>query len=61
MKLSRENSLGWWFRKDGADMPPQNAPHLASARQIAHEVLRTLHSANNKFSELAEPLWKPLH
>jgi len=41
MDLSRNNSLGWVFRK--GDIEQQlNGPELACMRQIAHEVLITL-------------------
>jgi hypothetical protein len=57
MKLSRENSLGWLFsRGQGSSEPPLNLPHLACMRQIAHELLRTLHEANNEFSLSAVPV-----
>ncbi|WP_175241186.1 hypothetical protein [Burkholderia contaminans] len=42
MALSRQNSLGWEFHRDGAVEPPSGRPELACVRQIAHEVLVTL-------------------
>jgi hypothetical protein len=43
MDLSRNNSLGWTFSKDGgAPEPLQGKPELVCMRQIAEEVLMTL-------------------
>jgi len=41
MNLSRKNSLGWIFTKDGVEIP-MKGPELASIRQIAYEVMETL-------------------
>ncbi|MEK4083749.1 hypothetical protein [Psychrobacillus sp. FSL K6-1415] len=40
--LTRQNSVGWRFR-DGDSESPVLGSELASMRQIAHEVLKTLH------------------
>jgi len=39
--LSRENSMGWVVTQ-GTVQHPMGPPHLASVRQIAHEVLKSL-------------------
>lgn len=47
--LSRFNSLGWTFIKNGIKGNFQNSPVLPSIRQVAHEVLKTL---QHEFLEL---------
>lgn len=43
MNLSRNNSLGWMFKQEGAALEPlQGRPELVCMRQIADEVLMTL-------------------
>jgi hypothetical protein len=44
VRLSRENSLRWYFTVEGdqRDWPHDPVPH--SVRHIAHELLRTLHA-----------------
>ncbi|WP_075359910.1 hypothetical protein [Caballeronia sordidicola] len=42
MALSRQNSLGWEFSKDGIIEAIAGRPELACVRQIAHEVLESL-------------------
>ena len=39
--LSRHNSMGWKLMKDGVPID-ESGPHLASIRQIAHEIIKTL-------------------
>lgn len=39
--LTRENSMGWIWTSGGVDRPMES-PHLASVRQVAHELLSTL-------------------
>ena len=41
-KLSRENSFGWKVGQSDTEMKPVSIIELASLRQIAHEILRTL-------------------
>jgi SEC-C motif-containing protein len=45
--LSRENSMGWTVTV-GSVEHPMGPPHLASVRQIAHEVLKSLNRAYTK-------------
>lgn len=45
--LSRENSMGWMVTK-GEVLHPMGAPHLATVRQIAHEVLKSLDPSYTK-------------
>ena len=40
--LTRFNSLGWKFVKNGVEQEVITPPELVSIRQIAHEVLKTL-------------------
>jgi hypothetical protein len=54
MHLSRKNSLGWHFGPNA--LPPETRPELACMRQIAHELLCTLHQYVPEFSEAAEPV-----
>ena len=43
MDISRSNSLGWVFQRNDITAPLKGRPELACMRQIAHEVLITLH------------------
>lgn len=54
MDLSRNNSLGLTFTRDNS--PPKNRPELACLRQIAHEVLSTIHQFVPEFSDAARPV-----
>lgn len=54
MDLSRKNSLGWVIGED--ELPPETRPELACMRQIAHELLCTLHQFVPEFSEAAKPV-----
>ncbi len=45
--LSKENSMGWTVTV-GSVGHPMGPPHLASVRQIAHEVLKSLNRAYTK-------------
>jgi len=67
MALSRQNSLGWTFGNDGISIPiDEQAGHMASPfkgrielacmRQIAHELLSTIHQTIPEFREYAEPV-----
>lgn len=58
MKLSRENSMGW---TDARDNPLAGPPHLASIRQIAHELLWTLQETAPEYSEDAQPVLPDLN
>lgn len=40
--FSRSNSLGWKYQKDGAEQDFTGRPELASIRQLAYEVLKSL-------------------
>jgi hypothetical protein len=54
--LTRDNSMGWTF--GGGDDSPRDfpPPHLASIRQVAHEVLSTLAwKASGAFVDLSYP------
>lgn len=54
MALSRENSLGWSDSDTGN--PLTGRPELACMRQIAHEVLCTIHESVPEFSASATPV-----
>lgn len=54
MELSRNNSLGWTFGPDA--LPLKGRVELACMRQIAHELLSTLHEFVPEFSEAAKPV-----
>jgi hypothetical protein len=41
-ELTRSGSLGWKFFVNGVEQEPATKPELASIRQIAHEVLKSL-------------------
>lgn len=56
MAISRENSLGWVFRTGGGDAALEGRPELACMRQIAHELLTTIHKFVPEFSQHAQPV-----
>lgn len=56
MALSRENSLGWQIMIGDITKSFEGRPELASMRQIAHEVLSTIHRFVPAFKEHAEPV-----
>lgn len=56
MAISRENSLGWVFSADGRDSALEGRPELACMRQIAHELLSTIHQFVPEFSQHAQPV-----
>jgi hypothetical protein len=55
MALSRANSLGWEFRIGDIARSLDGKPELACMRQIAHELLLSIHTFIPKFSQAAEP------
>ena len=59
MALSRENSMGVTFQRAGGTVPIKGMPALHSMRQIAHEVLSTLHKGIPRFSAEAAPVIPP--
>ena len=56
IRLSRENSLGWQFTNGNVTSAFEGRPELACMRQIAHEVLSTLHQFSPEFREHARPV-----
>lgn len=56
MAISRENSLGWFFSTGGGDSALKGRPELACMRQIAHELLTTIHQFVPEFSQHAQPV-----
>lgn len=56
MAISRENSLGWVFSSPAGDLPLEGRPEWAYMRQIAHELLSTVHTLVPEFSEHAKPV-----
>lgn len=56
MAISRENSLGWVFSTGGEDCELEGRPELACMRQIAHELLATIHQFVPEFSQHAQPV-----
>lgn len=56
MAISRKNSLGWVFNNAGKDSALEGRPELACMRQIAHELLTTIHQFVPEFSQYAEPV-----
>lgn len=56
MAISRENSLGWVFSAGGGDSALEGRPELACMRQIAHELLSTIHQFVPEFSQHAQPV-----
>jgi len=56
MALSRENSLGWVFNNGKVESALTGRPELACMRQIAHEILSTIHQFVPEFSEFSQPV-----
>jgi hypothetical protein len=56
MDLSRRNSLGWIFGNGNVESALSGRPELACMRQIAHEVLCTLHESATEFRDCSEPV-----
>lgn len=56
MAISRNNSLGWYFGNGKQTSNIEGRPELACMRQIAHEVLSTVHKFSAEFKEFAEPI-----
>jgi hypothetical protein len=56
MALSRANSLAWEFRAGDIVKALDGRPELACIRQIAHELLSTIHRSVPKFREDAQPV-----
>jgi hypothetical protein len=56
MALSRQNSIGGTFQKAGVAVPIEGKPELGYMRQIAHEVLSTIHRGGSRFSAAAAPV-----
>lgn len=56
MAISRENSLGWVFGTGEVFSALEGRPELACMRQIAHELLSTIHQFVPKFSQHAQPV-----
>lgn len=59
MAISRENSLGWVFGDRNIANPVEGRPELVCMRQIAHELLSTLHQSVPAFSNYAQPIIPP--
>lgn len=59
MAISRENSLGWVFGNHNTANPVEGRPELVCMRQIAHELLSTLHESVPEFSQYAQPIIPP--
>ena len=59
MAISRENSLGWFFGDGNTTSAVEERPELACMRQIAHEVLSTIHQYVPEFSQYAQPTLPP--
>jgi len=59
MAISRENSLGWVFCNRDTENPVEGRPELVCMRQIAHELLSTLHESVPEFSPYAQPIIPP--
>lgn len=56
MAISRENSLGWVFSNGRSTAPLDGRPELICMRQIAHEVLSTIHQGASAYSQYAQPI-----
>lgn len=56
MAISRENSLGWVFSTGAENSALEGRPELACMRQIAHELLATIHQFAPEFSQHAQPV-----
>ena len=59
MAISRENSLGWFFGDGNTTSAVERRPEQACMRQIAHEVLSTIHQFVPEFSQYAHPIIPP--
>jgi len=59
MAISRENSLGWVFGNGNETSAVEGRPELACMRQIAHELLSTVHQFVPEFSQYAQPIIPP--
>lgn len=59
MAISRENSLGWIFSDGTVSAPAGGRPELACMRQIAHELLSTIHQYVPEFAQYAQPIIPP--
>jgi len=59
MAISRENSLGWEFRKGDIVRALAGRPELACMRQVAHEVFSTINLLVPEFSADASPVIPP--
>ena len=56
MALSRHNSLGWMFGDGKIESALEGRLELACMRQIAHELLCTIHQFVPEFRDLAKPV-----
>ena len=56
MAISRENSLSWVSSTNGKDSALEGRPELACMRQIAHELLASIHQFVPEFSQHAQPV-----
>ena len=56
MALSRDNSLGWEFVKGDIRSTFAGRPELACMRQIAHELLRTIHETRLEYGDSSAPV-----
>jgi len=56
IRLSRENSLGWQFTAGNVSEALRGRPELACMRQIAHEVLLSIHEFVPEFREHSRPV-----
>lgn len=56
MAISRLNSLGWTFSSSDRNSALKGRPELACMRQIAHELLTTIHRLVPEFSQHAQPV-----
>jgi hypothetical protein len=56
MAISRDNSLGWVFTDGDVTKALEGRPELACMRQIAHEILSTVHRFAPEFRSHAEPV-----
>lgn len=61
MAISRKNSLGWMFTDGKVESALAGRPELACMRQIAHEVLSTIHQFVLEFRSFAEPVIPATH
>ena len=57
--ISRENSLGWFFGNGTTTSAAEGRPELACMRQIAHELLSTVHKFVPDFAQYAQPIIPP--